>query len=46
MVSALVERIEVYDGARLEITLKHRDELQALLEYVGSPETEARAVNE
>jgi hypothetical protein len=46
MVSALVERIEVYDGARLEITLKHRDELQALLEYVGSHEREARAVNE
>ncbi len=46
MVCALVERIEVYDGARLEITLKYRDELQVLSEYMQCDDTKARAVNE
>jgi hypothetical protein len=45
MVCALVDRIEVYDGKRLEITLKYRDELQALLEYMGHDNAEVRHDN-
>jgi len=45
MVAALVERIDVYDGANIEVTLKYRDELDALQEYINESETEARAVS-
>jgi hypothetical protein len=34
MVSALVERIDVYKGARIEIKLFYRDELEALRNYI------------
>lgn len=35
MLSALVERIEVFDGGRLEVFLKYRSELEALRGYVS-----------
>lgn len=46
MVSSLVERIEVYDNERIDVTLRYRDEFEALREYLNSYEWEARAVNE
>ena len=45
MVAALVERIDVYDGARIEVRLKYRDELEALQGYINEAETKARAVS-
>jgi DNA invertase Pin-like site-specific DNA recombinase len=41
MVAALVDRIDVYDGARIEVKLKYRDELEALQEHINNTETEA-----
>ncbi|MCL2508921.1 MAG: recombinase family protein [Oscillospiraceae bacterium] len=41
MVAALVDRIDVYDGARIEVKLKYRDELKALQEYINETETKA-----
>jgi uncharacterized coiled-coil DUF342 family protein len=34
MVTALIERIDVYDGGRVEITLRYRDEFEILREMV------------
>ena len=44
MLSVLVERIDVYDGARAEVKLRYRDELEALQEYMNDNDTEVRAV--
>jgi len=45
MVSALVERIEVYDSMRIDVTLRYRDEFETLWQYIESSEWEARAAN-
>ena len=45
MVSALVERIEVYEGARIEVKLHYRDEFEALRACINVFETEAKAAN-
>lgn len=46
MVSTLVDRIEVYDGGRIGVSLCYRDEFEALREYICSFEyEEAKAVN-
>ena len=53
MVSALIEQISVYEGARIEVSLRYRDEFEALQGYVSDFEgqasdfmMEARAANE
>jgi len=45
MVSALIERIKVYEDARIEVTLRYRDDLKSLQEYVRDFEMKARTVN-
>jgi hypothetical protein len=48
MVSILIDRIDVFDEQRLSITFKHRDELQALQDYLianASDGKEARVAN-
>lgn len=44
MISALVERIDIYDNARIEITLLYRYEFKAIQEYLESKELEVIAV--
>lgn len=38
MAHALIERIEVYDGKRIEVTLRYRDEIQSLRQYIKTVE--------
>lgn len=45
MVSALVERIEVYGSIRIVVTLRYCDEFEALRAYVENHEREAGAAN-
>jgi hypothetical protein len=35
MVTALVEQIKVYDGARIEVSMRYRDEFELLHEYLA-----------
>jgi hypothetical protein len=42
MVAALVARIEVYDGARIEVTLRYRDEFESLMACLDEYTEETR----
>jgi len=46
MVSALIDCIKVYGDARIEVSLRYRDELTSLQGYINNFNVKARAVNE
>jgi len=46
MVAALIKQIMIFDGMRVEVTLRYRDELESLQGYLHDYDGIVRAVNE
>ena len=46
IVATLIEKIKVYDGGRIEVFLRYRDEFERLQKYIGEFSEEVRVDDE